>query len=342
MSAAAHALAHAPEGVARQAPYNELVDARRRCVAVIHRWLSAQLEPAPILQPHTVVIIGDGALFDEGDALKAVSLASAVAMRLLQQAGFALLLFSRTSEMDTAALCGAFNLLGGIAEYGARINPLSLEPASIRQRFDQYSTLRKALRADPSVVLDASPGQSVCASRVMDGRLRALTGPDARRLLESQHLTQLTFRVTPHCVDFVDRDVECAEVLLAVLDQPSLRSLPIVAIGAANSDIPALSVASKAFIPRTNLHGYQPPAHQRVIRCRSLADDVLWEAMWRLAPSSRLRQRAVEMFETAAPPKWFPPPLRRRPRLTDAVPAGYSDDWLATTTLLATTHTRRH
>lgn len=312
---ARQALRLAPPGIARQAAYTHMVHARALGVETIHAWLATAVGAAPVERPERVVVLGDKILFDEGSDIAAVSLAAAIALRVLQLAGIGVVVATGAAAHTVETLVARFGLLAGIAEYGVLTSSISMTSESERRAGEQLSRLRTALRSDPEVVLAPSREHSVRASRIVEGRTVPIGGAEGRGLLERLRLTDLGLRVTPLHTDFFASDITRAAHLAAVLSSVLPPGLPLVAVAGSGSDEWTLQAVPRVFVPVGMLPAYRPRRGQRVTRMGHVPCEVLWAALWHLLPSTGLRRQAAEMLASTTCPDWIPEPLCRRPDL---------------------------
>ena len=124
----------------------------------------------------------------------------------------------------------------------------------------------------------------------MDGKPRAITGSDARQLLDRLQIAELTFWVAPHYTDFVDRSIDKGMGIERLRRSFGLSNLPLAAMGDGICDVPMLKLARFAFIPAATLPSYKPTKQQRLIRSRFLGAQALWEAACYLVPSAGLQR----------------------------------------------------
>jgi hypothetical protein len=308
-------LAAALGGIAQQSEYQRLLGARRRRAELISEWLAKALEPVTAYAPRSLLVLGEGILFDESDEYGTPSVVGAIAVRSLQRAGIGVLLATGASADDASAAVKCLSLLGGVAEYGLCLpgNVAARDETVPSGVAEQLARLRASFHADPGIVIDRTRVQSVRASRIVAGRPRAVAGTDARGLLERQRLVDLTFRVTPHWTDFYDQSSDLARSVRKVQERLELTSVPVVALAATQADIPLVRMADTVYLPAGCLPGYRPQRRQRLIRCRQLADQVLWEATWRHLNDAAAQERAIKTLRSLPCPDWFPRSLGRIP-----------------------------
>jgi hydroxymethylpyrimidine pyrophosphatase-like HAD family hydrolase len=311
-------LASAEPGIAFQAQYNRLLDAQRLCTALVHTWLAEALHLERVVEPRLVFSLDvDGVLEEEaGEGFSATGLTGAMALRLLQLGGVAVILNTGRSQDAVRDRVSQFGLLGGVASFGGAVwdNVFHRGFSLLSDRGDeQLSDLREILRAQPRLVQDSSHTESVRVSRVSDGSVVPLPGAEARALLDRNGFTDLTFWVAPSHTDFVDRRTDKAIGLTRLRDELGLRHLPLAAIGDGSCDISTLHQASRAFVPAATLPSYVPGRRQRLVRSRHLGEEALWDAAGRLIRDASHHRRARSVVDEIVFPQWFPPSLRQGP-----------------------------
>jgi 3-deoxy-D-manno-octulosonate 8-phosphate phosphatase KdsC-like HAD superfamily phosphatase len=270
-----------------------------------------------VTQPRLVLSLDlDGVLEDGTEGFTATGVAGAAALRLLQMGGVAVLLNTARAMAEVRERVSEFHLLGGAAELGAALwdSTFSRDWSLLSDRgATQLDRLRSALRAEPTVVLDSAHRHSVRASRIIEGVPAPIAGPDARRFLDHNDLTDITFLVAPGHTDFVDRGVDKGIGISRLQQEVGLQALPLAAIGDSACDLPMLKRAAFAFLPAATLPAYLPPRRQRMVRSRYVGDQALWEAACHLVPNIGLKGRVLAALQTLDFPEWFPPALRRPP-----------------------------
>jgi haloacid dehalogenase-like hydrolase len=317
LDAARQELARAPAGIARQAPFDRAVSAGHRCTEVIHEWLAEIFRLDRVAKPRMVLSLDvDGVLEDWMDGFTASSVTGVAALRLLQLGEIAVLLNTAHSRQAVDQRARQFHLFGGVAAFGG--NTLDAvfdrEERLLSHRAEtQLARLRSALRADPTVVLDSAHDCSVRASRIVDGKPRPITGPDARRLLDQLQIYELTFWVAPNYTDFVDRSIDKGMGIDRLRKSLALSSLPLAAMGDGACDVPMLKMAQFAFVPAATLPAYAPSKRQRLYRSRFLGAQALWEAACQLVPSLALQRHVLAITDELAAPDWMPESLRTPP-----------------------------
>jgi hypothetical protein len=320
LAAARHALATAPAGIARQAPFDRALVAERRCTEIVHEWLARSFKLDRVGQPRVVFSLDvDGVLEDWSEGFTATTVAGAAALRLLQLGEVAVILNTAHNRDAVEQRARQFHLFGGVAAFGATtLDALfDREERLISDRgATQLARLRAALRADPTVVLDSSHDCSVRASRIVDGKARPITGGDARQLLDKLVAPDLTFWVAPHYTDFVDRSIDKGIGIDRLRKAFGLSSIPLAAMGDGGCDVPMLKMAQFAFIPAATLPTYTAPRRQRLYRSRFLGAQALWEAASQLVPSAGLQRQVIESVQRLEIPTWFPRSLRQVPSTT--------------------------
>ena len=317
LRAARRALAVAPAGLARQAPFDRVVAAGQRCTEVIHEWLAFGFELDRVTQPRMLLSLDvDGVLEDWMDGFTASSIAGAAALRLLQLGDVAIVLNTAHSRQAVEQRTRQFHLFGGVAAFGGHTLDavFGLEERLVSGRAEaQLARLRSALRADPTVALDSTHDCSVRASRIVDGKPGPITGPDARGLLDRLEITELTFWVAPNYTDFVDRTIDKGMGIDRLRRSLALSSLPLAAIGDGACDIPMLKLAQFAFVPAATLPSYLPSKRQRLFRSHFLGAQALWEAACHLVPHATVQRHVLETIDELSVPHWMPVQLRDRP-----------------------------
>lgn len=320
LESARRALAAAPLGIARQAPFDRTLAAERRCTEIVHEWLARNLELDRVGQPRVLFSLDvDGVLEDWSEGFTATTVTGAAALRLLQLGQVAVLLNTAHNQQAVEQRARQFHLFGGVAAFGATtLDALfDREERLISNRGEtQLARLRTALRADPTVVLDSTHDCSVRASRIVDGKPRPITGGDARQLLDKLEAPDLTFWVAPHYTDFVDRSIDKGMGIDRLRKTFALSSIPLAAMGDGACDVPMLKMAQFAFIPAATLPTYTPPKRQRLYRSRFLGAQALWEAACQLVPSAGLQRHVIESVQRLQIPIWFPQSLCQLPSTT--------------------------
>lgn len=325
------ALAGAPAGMSRQAPYDRLLAAEQLCTTLVHTWLARAFELEIVAEPTLVLSLDvDGVLEDEAEGFSATGLAGAAALRLLQLGRVAVLLNTARSIGEVRQRVMQFRLLGGVGAFGAAIwdGVFSGEHALLDPRgAAQLERLRAFFCADPELVLHSAHPHAVRASRILDGAPAPIAGPKARQLLDDNALGDLAFWVAPRHTDFVDRRPDKGIGLHRLLAELRLTRLPLAAVGDATCDVPMLRPAKLAFLPAATLPAYIPPKRQRLVRSRYLGDQALWDVACHLVPNVALQRRVHAMAQNVNIPEWFPASLSHRvpstmgwfPRLTAAL-----------------------
>lgn len=317
LDAAQRALASAPAGIARQAPFDLAVSAGQRCTEVIHQWLAENFKLERVNEPRMVLSLDvDGVLEDWMDGFTASSVTGAAALRLLQLGKVAVLLNTAHSRKAVEQRARQLHLFGGVAAFGGETLDSIFdreERLLSHQAETQLGRLRSALRADSTVVLDSAHDCSVRASRIVDGKPRPITGSDARRLLDQLQIYELTFWVAPNYTDFVDRSIDKGMGIDRLRKTLGLSSLPLAAMGDGACDIPMLKMAQFAFVPAATLPAYVPSKRQRLFRSRFLGAQALWEGACQLVPDSALQRQVLAITDEVAAPDWMPETLRTPP-----------------------------
>ncbi len=139
----------APPGIARQAAYTQMVHARELAVETMHAWLATAVGAASVERPERVVVLGDRILFDEGSDIAAVSLAAAIALRVLQLAGIGVVVTTGASAHTVQTLVARFGLLAGIAEYGVPASSMSVRSWSERRSGSSFRACDKRFGQTP-------------------------------------------------------------------------------------------------------------------------------------------------------------------------------------------------
>jgi 3-deoxy-D-manno-octulosonate 8-phosphate phosphatase KdsC-like HAD superfamily phosphatase len=321
---AAMELAGAPEGIARQMPFDRWLGGKRRCTQLVHDWLRSALELDRVLEPQLVLSLDvDGVLEDESDGYSSTGLAGAAALRLLQLGGVAVLLNTARSLSCVRQRTQQFGLFGGVSAFGSVIwdGVFEREESLLSDGGNaDLNRLRSLLRADSTVVLDSAYHHSVRASRIVEGRPHPIHGPEARRLLDQHNLTELTFWVAPAHTDFADRSVDKGIGIQRLREDLGLSNPPLAAMGDSASDTPMLRLARYAFLPAGAAPSYLAPRGQRLVRCRHLGDQALWEAACTLVPNLNLQRRVVDAAQHLDFADWFPHSRRRLPAAPRLLP----------------------
>src|ERR1700682_570678 len=119
LDAAPRAVASAPAGIARQAPFDLAVSAGQRCTEVIHQWLAENFKLERVNEPRMVLSLDvDGVLEDWMDGFTASSVTGAAALRLLQLGKVAVLLNTAHSRKAVEQRARQLHLFGGVAAFG--------------------------------------------------------------------------------------------------------------------------------------------------------------------------------------------------------------------------------
>jgi hypothetical protein len=317
LAAAQQAVAAAPAGIARQAPFDRALASERRCTEIIHDWLARSLDMDRVGEPRLLLSLDvDGVLEDWSEGFTCTSVTGAAALRLLQLGQVAVLLNTAHSRQAVHQRARQFHLFGGVAAFGAStLDALfDREERLISERgATQLARLRAALRADATVVLDSAHDCSVRVSRIIDGKPCPITGGDARRLLDRLEISELAFWVAPHYTDFVDGSIDKGIGIERLRQSFALSSVPLAAMGDGVCDVPMLKMARFAFIPAATLPSYTPPKRQRLWRSHFLGAQALWEAACHLVPSAGLQHQVMESVQQLQIPGWFPESLRQLP-----------------------------
>jgi hypothetical protein len=310
-------LAVALPGIACQAAYTRLVAAQRGCTSLIHAWLGQALQLKRVIDPRLVLSLDvDGILEEEIDGFSAAGVTGAAALKLLQLGRVAVLLNTGRSLTAVQERVEQFALMGGVASFGSAawdvVFTRIFSLLSVRGQ-EQLGELRQVLSMEPGFVMDPSYAESVRVSRVRDGMIAPIGGPEARALLDHHGLTDLNFWVAPSHTDFADRGADKATGLWRLREELGLNRLPLAATGDGTCDIPTLRQASRAFVPAATLPSYVPASGQRLVRSRHLGERSLWDAAQRLVQDPSLHRRVRAMVEGIKFPEWFPTRLQRPP-----------------------------
>src|SRR5947209_2501647 len=188
LAAAGKGLAASPAGIARQVPFGLLLEAERRCTGVVHRWFADALELRPVQDPRALLSLDvDGVLEDDSEGFSATNLAGAAALLLLQLGKVGVVLNTARSVIDVQHRADDLKLLGGASSFGACLwegvfgREYCLLSDSGALQIDQ---IRAVFRQDATALVDPAYTCSVRVSRMTEGRLRPVTGEDARKLLD--------------------------------------------------------------------------------------------------------------------------------------------------------------
>jgi hypothetical protein len=330
LSVARRALEQARERDSKQAAYELLLEAERRCTRVIHAWLASTMELEPTGEPRVVLSLDvDGVLEDNTLGFSSSCLTGVAALRLLQLGRTAVVLNTARSIIDVRQRVAQFRLVGGVGAFGAVIwdGVFDREEDLLGEvGRKQLAKLRQALTDNDSIVLDPSHRHTVRASSVISGELVPIPGLTARRLLTELSLPDLSFWVAPRYTDFVDRTLDKGAGVARLRQALGLQELPLAAIGDSACDVPMLRAACLAFAAAATIPGYSSPRGQRYVRCRHIGAEALWEAACQLVPAARLQRQVRDSVSRIALPAWLPnglggPPgswLGLRPRLAAA------------------------
>src|SRR6266550_8775610 len=317
LAAAQKAVAAAPAGIARQAPFDRALASERRCTEIIHDWLACSFDMDRVGQPRLLLSLDvDGVLEDWSEGFTSTSVTGAAALRLLQLGQVAVFLNTAHSRQAVRQRAQQFHLFGGVAAFGASTLDALFdreEHLMSERGAHQLARLRTSLRADPSVVLDSAHDDSVRASRIVDGKPRPFTGGDARRILDRLEISEVAFWVAPHYTDFVDGSIDKGIGIESLRQSFALSSIPLAAMGDGVCDVPMLKMARFAFIPAATLPSYTPPKRQKLWRSRFLGAQALWEAACHLVPSAGLQRQVMDSVQQLQIPSWFPEALRQPP-----------------------------
>src|ERR1700730_2057812 len=233
LSIADRALGRAREPSSRQAAYELLLEAERRCSCIIHGWFASALELEPTGEARMVLSLDvDGVLEDQALGFSSSSVTGVAALRLLQLGGVAVALNTARSISDVRQRVSQFRLVGGVGGFGAvtwdgvfeREEDLLRETG--RQQLEQ---LRQVLADDESIVLDTGHRHCVRASRLGDGQLSPIPRFTAHRLLQDLSLPDLSFWIAPRYTDFVDRTVDKAGGIARLRQALGLHDVPLAA-----------------------------------------------------------------------------------------------------------------
>jgi hypothetical protein len=315
--AAEHALRAAPNGIARQTPFNQLLQAERRITAILHGWFAGALGFERVQRARMVFSLDvDGVLEDDTHGFSSTNLAGAAALRLLQLGQVAVLLNTARSMTEVQERVDQFSLLGGVGAFGASVwdGVFGREYYLLTDRgAAQIDELRGLLRKNPSIVVDPAYLCSVRVSKIIDGRRRPITGEEARRLLDQAGLTDLTFWVAPGHTDFVDRNPDKGKGVEQLIHELGLQALKLAAMGDSACDLPMLKASQLAFLPAATLPSYAPSRRQRLVRSRFLGAEALWETACHLVPSQALQRQVLSTASELELPQWMPISLKTMP-----------------------------
>ena len=310
----------APAGIARQAVYERLLAAQRRCTELTHTWLAQALALGAVNEPRLVLSLDvDGILEDEAEGFSSTGVVGAADLRLLQMGRVAVLLNTARSLSEVRDRAKQFRLLGGVGAFGAVVwdGVFGREHTLLSARgADQLDRLRGLLRADLAVVIDTSYRESLRVSCIDEGVPRPLAGTRARDLLDQHGLTDLTYWVASGHTDFVDRSPDKGAGIKRLQEELRLSSLPLAAIGDASCDLPMIRAAAYAFLPAATLASYVAPRRQQLVRSRFLGEQALWDAACHLVSDRTLERKVLETVASMTFPDWFPEELRQAPRNT--------------------------
>lgn len=323
LDASRKALSATPAGLVRQRAYSRWVDSRNRCTNLIHAWWAETLDLQPVRSPRMVFSLDvDGVLEDESAGFSCTGARGAAALRLLQLGQVAVLLNTARSLPEVQARVSTFKLLGGVSGFGAVVwdAVFSREESLLNATgASQLTKLRGRLRTDPEIVEDRTYEHSLRVACVVDGELKPVSGEFARRLLDRHGLSHLSFWVAPGHTDFVDRSADKGRGLQRLLEHLRLGPLPIAAMGDASCDVPMLRLAGHAFVPAATLPSYIAPRRQRLLRCRSLGEDALWDVACQLVPDTTLQRQVITAISELKFPEWFPPTVTQSLRQAGSV-----------------------
>ncbi len=202
----------------------------------------------------------DGVLETAPYGFPQLTASSALALRALILHGFRPVLATGRSLDDVRERCESYRLAGGTAEYGAVIYDHltgSVEELLSEADCRNLDRLRTALSGIKGVFVDSNFRFAVRAYRKdAGGDHRGLSPDDSSLALELSHL-DLAMRVIPghHQTDFMVASIDKGTGLRRLLEkmdkQTSAKTTDLAfAVGDTLSDLPMLSLAKKAYIPR--------------------------------------------------------------------------------------------
>jgi 3-deoxy-D-manno-octulosonate 8-phosphate phosphatase KdsC-like HAD superfamily phosphatase len=312
----------AADAASRQRVYAHLQASQRWCTAAVHAWLGGAFGMCPVREPRLVLSLDvDGVLEEDDLGFSATDVTGAAALSLLRHGGVAVVLNTGRSLAEVRERAACFGLIGGVAGYGAAVWD-GVYGRAVRltspEGVDELGRLRKVLVERPSTVLDSAHAECARAAEVAADGPRPLPEEGRRRLVEQAAVRGTGCWVAREHTDFVDRRLDKADGLRALLQLLGVDGLPLAAIGDSRCDLPMLRMADWALLPRDALSGYRAGARQRLFRSRHSGTAALWEAACHLVPDPDARAAAVAEAHSMQFPGWFPEPLRLAP--TDGRP----------------------
>jgi 3-deoxy-D-manno-octulosonate 8-phosphate phosphatase KdsC-like HAD superfamily phosphatase len=307
----------AADGPSLQPAYTDWQASRRRCTDAVHAWLGGAFTLRPVREPRLVLSLDvDGILEDDALGFSTTDVIGAAALSLLRRGGVAVILNTGRSLAEVRERAACFGLAGGVAGYGASIwdavysRAERLTPA---EGLKELGRLREVLIERPSIVLDSAHTGCIRAAEVTAGRPRPLPAEECRLLIDRADAGGIACWVARDHTDFVDRRVDKADGLRALLESLGLGALPVAAIGDSRCDVPMLRSADRALLPRGSLPGFRAGARQRLFRSRRSGTAALWDAACQLVPDSESRAASVAEAHSLLFPGWFPELLRLAP-----------------------------
>src|SRR5205823_10890921 len=124
----------------------------------------------------------------------------------------------------------------------------------------ELGRLREVLIERPAIVFDSAHTGCVRAAEVTAGRPRPLPAEDCRLLIDRADAGGTACWIAREHTDFVDRRLDKADGLRALLRLLGLDGLPLAAIGDSRCDLPMLRGADWALLPRGPLAGFRAGA----------------------------------------------------------------------------------
>jgi len=225
-------------------------DLRRASARALQRYFAAVIlsDTAPPADGPLCAVDLDGVLETEALGVPATTTAGALALRALARHGFRAVLVTGRSASEVAERCAAYELVGGVAEYGsvaydARVGKTHLLLPDDAEHV--AGAVRETLAKLAGVELDGDYGHCLRAFRWVDGQRLGLAREAIEQVLRVRGVRAIRGESQ---TDFVIGDVDKGtglRMLLDLLDETRLA----LAVGDTASDLPMFALAERAAAP---------------------------------------------------------------------------------------------
>jgi len=194
----------------------------------------------------------DGVMDKQVLGFPSITWAGIRAVSLLQGHDLAVVLNTARSIPEMKEYCQHYGFLGGAAEYGAFVWDVATNQEKIlvsQESLDELRLLAEKLREIPGVFLNEDYAFSIRAYTFEDETTRALPTLLVQNLISQLKLKRLSFHQTFPDTAVVAKETDKGRGLLALLELVGQSSLPTLAIGDSEADLPMFAVAKRSFAP---------------------------------------------------------------------------------------------